>query len=100
MQLFKRIYGSGIPALIISNGEMEDIMKLLKSLEESKLTTWGISETVTKIEAKEQKGKCLPMLLGTLAASIIGKVLRGKEVIKAGKDTIRADQNFYCSLIL
>ena len=40
------------------------------------------------------------MLLGTLAASIIGKVLRGKEVIKAGKDTIRADQDFYCSLIL
>ena len=95
MQLFKRIYGSGIPALIISNGEMEDIMKLLKSLEESELITWGISETVRKIEAKEQKGRFLPMLLGILAASI-----SGKGVIKAGKGTIRADQDFYCSLIL
>ena len=95
MQLFKRIYGSGIPALIISNVEMEDIMKLLKSLEESELITWGISETVRKIEAKEQKGRFLPMLLGILAASILGK-----GVIKAGKDTIRADQDFYCSLIL
>ena len=74
---------------------MEDIMKLLKSLEESELITWGISETVRKIEAKEQKGRFLPMLLGILAASILGKW-----VIKAGKGTIRADQDFYCSLIL
>ena len=31
----KKIYGSGVTALIISNEEMEDIMKIVKSLEES-----------------------------------------------------------------
>ena len=41
----KNIYGSGITALIISNEEMEDIMKIVKSLEKSGLLVKGISET-------------------------------------------------------
>ena len=48
----KKIYGSGTTALIISNEEFEDIMKIVKSLEESGLLIKGISETV-KNEAKE-----------------------------------------------
>ena len=48
-----QIYGSGAPALIISNEEMEDIMKIVKSLEESELLITGISETI-KTERKEQ----------------------------------------------
>ena len=51
----KKVYGSGTTALIISNEEMEDIMKIVKSLEESGLLIKGISETI-KNEAKEQKG--------------------------------------------
>ena len=47
-------------ALIISNEEMEDIMKIVKSLEESGLLIKGITETI-KIEAKEQKGGFLSM---------------------------------------
>ena len=43
---------------------MEDIMKIVKSLEESGLLVKGISETI-KNEAKEQKGGFLPILLGT-----------------------------------
>ena len=42
----KKIYGSGITALIISNAEMEDIIKIVKSLEESGLLLKGISETI------------------------------------------------------
>ena len=42
----KNIYGSGITALIISNEEMEDIMKIVKSLEKSGLLVKGISETI------------------------------------------------------
>ena len=56
----KKIFGSDIAASIISNEEMEDIMKIVKSLEESGLLIKGISET-NKNEAKEQKGKFLPM---------------------------------------
>ena len=50
---------------------MQNIMKILKSLEESGLLVKGISETI-KNETKEQKGRFLPMLLGTLAASLLG----------------------------
>ena len=48
---------------------MEDIIKIVKSLEESGLLIKGISETI-KNEAKGQKGGFLSMLLGTLAASM------------------------------
>ena len=57
----KKISGSGRAALIISNEEMEDIMKIVKSLEESDLLLKGVSETI-KNEAKEQKGGFLSML--------------------------------------
>ena len=55
---------------------MEDIMKIVKSLEKSGLPVKGISETI-KNETKEQKGGFLSMLLGTLAASILGSALAG-----------------------
>ena len=47
--------------LIISNEKMNDIMKIVKSLEESGLLIKGFSETI-KNEAKEQKGGFLEML--------------------------------------
>ena len=40
------------------------------------------------------------MLLGTLAASILGNALSGRGVIRTGEETITAAQNFYCRLIL
>ena len=49
----KIIYGSGTTALIISNEEMEDIMEIVKSLEESGLLIKGISET--KMKQKNKK---------------------------------------------
>ena len=49
------MFGSGVITLIISNKEMNDIMKTVKSLEESGLLIKGVSETV-KNEAKEQRG--------------------------------------------
>ena len=78
MQLFKKIHGSGTTALIISNEEMEDIMKIVKSLEESGLLIKGISKTI-KNEGKEQKGGFLQMLLGTLAVSMLGSALQEEE---------------------
>ena len=54
MQLFKRIFGSDMTTLIISNKEGNDIMKMIKSLEDAGLLIKGISKTVEN-EAKKQK---------------------------------------------
>ena len=92
---------------------MENIIKIVKSFEESTLLIKVIRKTI-KSETKEQKGRFLPMLIGTLAASLLGSRLTEKGVIRAsddtiraddgiiraGEDTIRAGQDFYCLLIL
>ena len=50
--------------LIILNEEMNDIMKIINSLEESTLLIKGISKTIEN-EVKEQKRRFPSMLLGT-----------------------------------
>ena len=91
----KKIYGSGGTTLVISNDEIEDIMKIVKSLEESELLIKRISETI-KNKAKEQKRGVffLPMLLGTLPSSILGIALTERGVIRASEGIIRAGENF------
>ena len=74
--------------LIISNDEMEDILKIVKSLEDSGILLNGLSETI-KDEAKEQKRGFLSMLLGTLGASLLENMLAGKGFIRAGEGTTR-----------
>ena len=81
----KKIYESLTTALIISNEEMEDIMKIGKLLEELGLLLKGIGEII-KYEEKEQKGRFLLMLLGRLNASILGNVLSGRGVIRASQE--------------
>ena len=44
--IHKKILGSGTTTLIISNDEMEDIIKIVKSHEDSGLLLKGISETI------------------------------------------------------
>ena len=89
----KKMLGSGTITLIISNDEMDDILKIVKSLEDSNVLLKGVSETIQH-EAKEQRGGFLSMLLGTLGASLLSDVLSkglsGKGVITPGKGTIRA----------
>ena len=67
------MFGSSNTTLIISNKEMNDIMKIAKSLEESGLLIKGVSGTI-KSEAKEQKGAFLGILLDTLGASLSGNL--------------------------
>ena len=93
IQKKKKKIGSGTTALIISNEEMEDIMKMVKSVEESRSLIKGISQTI-KNEAKEQKERFLPILLGTLAVSILGNALSGRGAITASEETIRAASPF------
>ena len=87
------MFGSGNTTIIISNEEMNYIMKRIKSLEESGLLIKAVSETI-KTEAKEQKGGLLRMLLGTLGASLLGNLLTDKSTIRAGEGTIRAGRIF------
>ena len=68
---------------------MEDIIKKFKSLEDSGLLLKGVSETIQN-EAKEQKGGFLSMLLGTLGASLLGNILAGKGMNRAGEGFITA----------
>ena len=63
---------------------MEDIIGIVKSLEDSGLLLKGVTETVQN-EVKKQKGGFLSMLLGTLGASLLGNLLTGKGVYRAGK---------------
>ena len=76
--IHKKILGSGNDhnnsILIISNDEMDDILKIVKSLEDSGVLLKGVGETIEN-EAKEQRGGFLSMLLGTLGASLLGDIL-------------------------
>ena len=93
-EIHKKILGSGHnnTSLIISNDEMDDILKIVKSLEDPGVLLKGVSETIQQ-EAKEQRGGFLSMLLGTLGASLLGDILSkglsGRSVIRAGEGTIR-----------
>ena len=74
--------------LIISNDEMKDILKIVKSIEDSGILLKDVSETI-KDEAKEKKGRFLSMLLGILGAYLLGdlltKNLSDKGVIRTGE---------------
>ena len=72
-----KFFESGKTELLMSNEEMEDIMKIVKSLEKSGLLMKIFSKKI-KIEVKEQKDRFLPILLNTLAASILRNKLRNK----------------------
>ena len=94
--------GSGNTRLIISNHEINDIIKIVKSLEDSGLLLKAITETVQN-EVKEQKVGFLSMLLGTLSASLLGNLLtergvnrvgKGLGINRAGEGVLRAG---YCS---
>ena len=75
--------------LIISNDVMEDIIKVVKSLEDSALLLKGVSETIQN-EAKEQNGGFLSMLLGTLGTNLLGNILAGKGMNRSGERFPRA----------
>ena len=86
--------GSDTTTLIMKNElKMNDIMKIVKSLQETGLLIKCVSETI-KNEAKEQKGVFLGMLLSTLGASLLGNLLTGKGTIRADEGTIRGRKKF------
>ena len=93
----KKIYGSGATTLVISNEEMNDIMKIVQALENSGILFKGVTKTI-KNETKEQKGGFLiSMLLGTLGASFLGDLLTkhlSRKRVRSRKKTVRAGEGF------
>ena len=68
--------------LIFSNEEMNDLMKIVPALG-SNILLKGVTKTI-KNETKEQKEGFLGMLLATLGVTLLGNLLTGKGILRAG----------------
>ena len=79
----KKIHGSGNATLIISNEEMNDMMKIIQALEDSNILLNGVTKII-KNETKEQKRWFLSISLGTLRAILLGNLLTEKGILRAG----------------
>ena len=79
----------GTTTLVFSNEDLNDIIKIVKSLEESFLLIKGVSATVEN-EVKEQKDRFLGMLAAMLPASLLGSALTGKDVVRGDDGVIQA----------
>ena len=97
-EYIKKILGSGNTTLIISNEEMNDIIKIVQAPKDSNVLLKGVTKTIEN-ETKEQKEGFLSMLLGTLGASLLGHLLTGKGIERAvseknkGKGIVRAGRH-------
>ena len=89
--IHKKILGSGNTTLITSNKDMEDLIKIVKFLEDFGLLLKRVTESV-QTEVTEQKGGFLSMLPGTLGASLLGNLLTGKGIHRAGEGIVRAGE--------
>ena len=79
----KKIHGSGLTTLIISNEKMNEIMEIIQALEDSNILLKRATKTI-KNDINEQKGGFLGMILGTLGASSLGNMLAEKRIVRAG----------------
>ena len=86
---FKKKVCFGTTTLIISNEDMNDIMKIIQALQDSCILLKGVTKTI-KNETKRQKSGFLSMLLGTLGAYLLGNIVSGKGTLRAGEGIVRA----------
>lgn len=73
--------------VIITTEELNKMMKIIKSLEDSNILSKGATKT-TENETKEQKGGVFGMLLGTLGAILLENTLKAKGKIGASEGTV------------
>ena len=92
--IHKKMFGSGVTTLIISNEDVNGVMKIVKSLEKNCLLIKRVSWTI-KNEAKEQKRGFLRVLLDTLGSSLLGNLLTGNDTIRARESTFRAGEDTF-----
>ena len=84
------MFESGFTTWIISIQEIENTIKIVKSLEDSALLIKGFS----KNEIKEQKGGYFGMLLDTSGASFLGNLFTGQGKIRIGKGKLEQVKSF------
>ena len=78
--------------LVIEQEDMNDIMKIIEALENSGILLKGVTKTIEN-ETKEQRGRFLSVLLGTLGASLLGNLLTGgKGIVSVGEKVVRAGE--------
>ena len=88
----KAIHGSGTSMnkkfkLCINSDELRDILQVIAALEHSGSLVEGVTETIAD-KIQKQEGGFLPMLLGSLAASLIPMLFNsGKGGVRAGERT-------------
>ena len=83
------MFGSGVTTLIISNEELNGIIKIVKSVEASGLLIKDVSETIKIKNKRTKKWEFLEMLLSTLGASLLGSLLKVKGTIRSGEWAIK-----------
>ena len=71
---------------------MKDIIRIVKSFEDSGLLMEGVGETIQN-KTKEQKGIFVIMLLDTLSAVLLGNILESKGINRAGERIVRNKRN-------
>ena len=83
-----KVHSSGTTTLIISNEEMNYIMKIVQALEDFNILLKGIAKAIEN-ETKEEKERFLGMLLGTLGAGFLENMLTGKRILRGGYGNIQ-----------
>ena len=86
MEVLKKIHGSGVK-LILEQEDMNDIIKIIDAFENSAILLKEVTKTIEN-ETKEQRGGFLSMLLATLGASLLGNLLTGKGMMRAGEGIV------------
>ena len=88
------MYGSGNKTLIISNDDLDDLIKIFIALEEHDTLLKETSKRINS-KTKKQEGGSLIMLLGTLGLSLLGNLLTGKGLYRTGKGIYRTGKGIY-----
>ena len=94
----KKLGSGGHTTLIISYDDMQDLLKIIRSLEDSGILLDGITKAI-KDEVKEQKGGFLSMLLCTLGASLLGDLLT-KNLFDSSKEFLDIQATIECGFTL
>ena len=83
------MYGSGTTTLIISDEEINDIMKIVQALEDCNISLKGVTKTI-KNETKKQKGGFLRYFRGQFVKKFISRESNFKSWFWKEKRIVRA----------
>ena len=87
----KKVYGSGTKAVKFFNKDLNDMTKIVKALEDSDVLMKGVTKTQKNDIKKGGDLPLIPMLLGTLGASLMtGRIMyragnEGQGLFRAGR---------------